>query len=361
MDVEVLGRAISTLPADDDHPYRTGPWRPQTVERSATYDRDDCAVIGDDPGRPRRRVPAQHREPGAPGTADLPSVRRRRDGARGGLPRRDRPSTATDSCAPTGSSPSRRRAGRCGPVSPRTRRAHRRRPGGAPRTRMKDASSTDVVMHNGVALTSFYQCGDLYRLSPTTLETLGKADWHGRFPSDVGVSAHPKLDARTGELLFFNYSTQAPYLHYGVVDAADELVHYVDVPLPGPRLPHDMAFTPNYTDPERPSVVLGSARARGRQVRRPLPSRAAVALRGDPAARHDRAGPLVRGRADLRAALGQRLRGRRRDRPRRVLPGRPGTALDRRHSLPADVPVPRQRAAADPPAPVAAEPGDRVW
>ncbi|MGH8859943.1 MAG: carotenoid oxygenase family protein, partial [Jatrophihabitantaceae bacterium] len=69
---------------------------------------------------------------------------------------------------------------------------------------------------------------------------------HGRFPSDVGVSAHPKFDTRTGELLFFNYSTDAPYMHYGVVDAADELVHYIDVPLPGPRLPHDMAFTENY-------------------------------------------------------------------------------------------------------------------
>ncbi len=35
-------------------------------------------------------------------------------------------------------------------------------------------------------------------------------------------------------------------MHYGVVDRADQLVHYVDVPLPGPRLPHDMAFTENY-------------------------------------------------------------------------------------------------------------------
>ena len=36
-------------------------------------------------------------------------------------------------------------------------------------------------------------------------------------------------------------------MHYGVVDASnDQLVHYVDVPLPGPRLPHDMAFTENY-------------------------------------------------------------------------------------------------------------------
>ena len=35
-------------------------------------------------------------------------------------------------------------------------------------------------------------------------------------------------------------------MHYGVVDADDRLVHYIDVPLEGPRLPHDMAFTEQY-------------------------------------------------------------------------------------------------------------------
>jgi carotenoid cleavage dioxygenase len=35
-------------------------------------------------------------------------------------------------------------------------------------------------------------------------------------------------------------------MHYGVVSAQNELVHYADVPLPGPRLPHDMAFTEHY-------------------------------------------------------------------------------------------------------------------
>ena len=54
------------------------------------------------------------------------------------------------------------------------------------------------------------------------------------------------MDEATGELLFFNYGKQAPYMHYGVVSPAGELVHYVDVPLPGPRLPHDMAFTERY-------------------------------------------------------------------------------------------------------------------
>ena len=41
MDVEVVGKFLSTLPEDDDHPYRTGPWRPQTTEWRA----DDLAAV----------------------------------------------------------------------------------------------------------------------------------------------------------------------------------------------------------------------------------------------------------------------------------------------------------------------------
>ena len=62
------------------------------------------------------------------------------------------------------------------------------------RTLMKDASSTDVIVHRGIALTSFYQCGDLYRVDPYSADTLGKEDWNGGFPFDWGVSAHPKVD-----------------------------------------------------------------------------------------------------------------------------------------------------------------------
>jgi len=119
------------------------------------------------------------------------------------------------------------------------------RDGWGARTRMKDASSTDVVVHAGVAKSSFYQCGDLYRLDPRTLDDRGRETWGGRFPAE-GVSAHTKVDEHTGEMLFFNYSTAAPYMHYGVVDADDRLAHYVDIPLPGPRLPHDMAFTERF-------------------------------------------------------------------------------------------------------------------
>src|SRR5262245_11012345 len=37
--VEIANRVTPTLPADDDHPYRTGPWQPQFVEYDA-YDLD---------------------------------------------------------------------------------------------------------------------------------------------------------------------------------------------------------------------------------------------------------------------------------------------------------------------------------
>lgn len=117
------------------------------------------------------------------------------------------------------------------------------RPGWGAHGGIKDASSTDVVVHAGKVLSTYYQCGEGYRLDPFTLDQQGTEGW---VPLD-GISAHPKVDESTGELLFFNYSKYPPYMHYGVVDRHNRLTHYIPVPLPGPRLPHDMIFTKNFT------------------------------------------------------------------------------------------------------------------
>ena len=117
------------------------------------------------------------------------------------------------------------------------------RPGFGAHGGLKDASSTDIIVHAGKAISTFYQCGEGYVLDPATLDQLGIAPW---VPLD-GISAHPKVDQRTGELLFFNYSKHAPYMHYGVVDAQGRLAHYIPVQLPGPRLPHDMTFSENWS------------------------------------------------------------------------------------------------------------------
>lgn len=117
-----------------------------------------------------------------------------------------------------------------------------KRPGFGAHESLKDNASTDVVVHGGKLLSTFYQCGEAYSLDPETLEQQGVAPW---VPLD-GVSAHTKVDEKTGDLLFFNYSKHPPYMHYGVVDRFGKVTNYTPIPLPGPRLPHDMAFSENY-------------------------------------------------------------------------------------------------------------------
>ena len=231
---------VSTLPTDDDHPYRTGAWRPQTNEWTAV----GLEVVGDLPddlsGAYLRNTenplhPNIERYHPFDGDGMLHSV----FFDNGEAEYRNR-FVRTEGLLVEAAAGSAQWAGLA--ESP----ARSPRPDGwGARGRMKDASSTDVVVHGGVALTSFYQCGDLYRLDPRTLDDLGRESWDGRFPRD-GVSAHTKVDENTDELLFFNYSTNAPYMNYGVVDSEHRLVHSIPIELPGPRLPHDMAFTENW-------------------------------------------------------------------------------------------------------------------
>lgn len=94
-------------------------------------------------------------------------------------------------------------------------------------------------------MTLWYNAGHPYRLDPHTLETTGYFELEGR--SQRRLSAHSKVDWTTGELLFFDYGDEPPYMTYGVADPSGKLQHEVAIDLPGPRLPHDIGFTPNYT------------------------------------------------------------------------------------------------------------------
>jgi carotenoid cleavage dioxygenase-like enzyme len=109
---------------------------------------------------------------------------------------------------------------------------------------IKDTSNTDLFWYAGDLMTLWYNAGDPYRLDAMSLQTKSHFDLQGR--AQRRMSAHSKVDWATGELLFFDYGDEPPYLTYGVADASGKLLHEVPIDLPGPRLPHDLGFTSNY-------------------------------------------------------------------------------------------------------------------
>ena len=240
MSSTLIEEHASNLPADDAHPYRSGAWQPNHRE----YDAVDLEVEGEIPAALKGAYLRNTENPlhdaiGRYHPFDGDGMLHSMVFDNGRVQYRNR-FVATDGLAAEAD------AGRPLWAGLMERPERSERPGWGARTGLKDSSSTDVVVHNGRALTSFYQCGDLYETDPVTLAPLGKAAWTLDVTPGWGVSAHTKVDEATGELLFFNYAKEAPYMHYGVVDATGHLVHYIPVELPGPRLPHDMAFTDRF-------------------------------------------------------------------------------------------------------------------
>ena len=102
------------------------------------------------------------------------------------------------------------------------------------------------MFHNGAVLALWYQCGLPYRARSAQARDARPQDFGGKLARRV--SAHAKVDAATGELLFFDYATQPPYLvHHVVSPRAASSLRSTEIEVPGPRLPHDMAITEHYS------------------------------------------------------------------------------------------------------------------
>ena len=110
---------------------------------------------------------------------------------------------------------------------------------------LKDSANTDLVWFRDRVLALWYLAGEPYALDAESLDTIGVDDFGGT--RTCQVSAHAKVDEATGELMFFDYGPMPPYMRYGVVGPDGRVAHLVDIDLPGPRLPHDMAITANHS------------------------------------------------------------------------------------------------------------------
>jgi len=230
-------RAIKVTLEPNEHPYMNGPWTPQHEE----YTAEDMVVIGTIPADidgvyVRNTENPVHQPLGRYHPFDG-------DGMIHSISLRDGKAAYRNRFVRTKGFIAEQQAGRALWAGLAEHPSLSEKPGWGAHGGLKDSSSTDVIIHAGAILSTFYQCGEGYRLDPYTMEQLPSADW---CPPE-GISAHPKVDEKTGELLFFNYSKTAPYMHYGVVGPDNSLKHLTPVPLPGARLPHDMAFTTNWS------------------------------------------------------------------------------------------------------------------
>ena len=104
----------------------------------------------------------------------------------------------------------------------------------------KNAGNTALVWHDRRLLT-LWEGGAPHEIHLPDLETVGLQTYGGRLRHPF--TAHPKVDAETGEMMFFGYSALAPVVQYSVVNAAGELVSTVPVKLRRAVTMHAFAIT----------------------------------------------------------------------------------------------------------------------
>jgi carotenoid cleavage oxygenase len=102
------------------------------------------------------------------------------------------------------------------------------------------AANTHVVSHAGKIFALVEVC--LPTQVRPDLSTVGRYDFGGKLRSPM--TAHPKMDPVSGEMLFFGYDIFGPpWLRYHVVNADGELVRSEDIDIKGPSMVHDFAIT----------------------------------------------------------------------------------------------------------------------
>jgi carotenoid cleavage dioxygenase len=107
-------------------------------------------------------------------------------------------------------------------------------------------ANTNVLAHAG-RLLALEELHLPMELDGGTLGT--RSAWNADGALTGGFTAHPKLDPRTGELLFFSYGGAdglSPQITAGSLDAQGHLVRLTRFEAPYASMVHDFAATPNY-------------------------------------------------------------------------------------------------------------------
>jgi carotenoid cleavage dioxygenase-like enzyme len=109
--------------------------------------------------------------------------------------------------------------------------------------KFKNTGNTNIIQHAGKLL-ALMEGALPTRLEQGSLKTAGEYDFAGKLKT--AMTAHPKFDPETGEMLFFGYAPFPPYLTYHVADKDGNLVRSEEIDLEWPSMIHDFCTTRDY-------------------------------------------------------------------------------------------------------------------
>ncbi len=104
---------------------------------------------------------------------------------------------------------------------------------------VKNPANTHIIRHADKYLALWE--GGLPTEVTASLDTIGEYNFDGKLKGSM--TAHPRIDPRTGEMFFFAYSVFEPVIRYYVVDASGALVHHATIDIVAPVMMHDFLIT----------------------------------------------------------------------------------------------------------------------
>ncbi|MFK8020574.1 MAG: carotenoid oxygenase family protein [Pseudomonadales bacterium] len=111
----------------------------------------------------------------------------------------------------------------------------------------KDGLANTAMVWHADRLFALEEGHPPYELDPVTLESIGS--WNFRGKLHTAMTAHPKVDPVSGEMIFFAYMASGPFesdVAVHKVDSDGLLTESISIPTPYPAMVHDFVMTENY-------------------------------------------------------------------------------------------------------------------
>ena len=109
---------------------------------------------------------------------------------------------------------------------------------------LREQHNTNVVWHGG-KLMALVENAFAFELDPKDLGPRGKNDFQGQMLG-MSVSAHPKIDGRSGQMLIHGYQFMEPYVQLYTIEPDGLCSSAEAIDMPFASMMHDMAITENY-------------------------------------------------------------------------------------------------------------------